>query len=127
MASPYGGNAQNFAGRCYAGPALRDAVVNHRGHAGLYRRFVDDIAVGLGADEAAYALIDRQDLEHTDPSSVAGAAATLAALWFIDRFPGLEPERTESRIVGEVGRSKIVSRLAAVAQLPHQPLSDHGA
>src|SRR5262245_19675220 len=127
MASPDGGNAQNFAGRRYSGPAFCHTVVDHGGHAGAHRGLVDSVAVGLGVNEAEYAFVNLQDLEDADTSPVPGTAASLAAFGFVDCFADGETERTKARIGCDVGRSKVVFDLAAVAQLPHQSLCNHGA
>src|SRR6516162_4236492 len=116
MALSDGGNAQNFVGGGYSGPAFRHAVIDHRGHPGLHRGPVDGIAVGLGVDEAAHAFVDLQDLEHADPSPVPGTTASLAALGFVDRLADLESERFEAGIIGEVGRCEIACLLAAITK-----------
>src|SRR5258707_4432792 len=102
MASPDRRNAQNFVGRCYPGSAFSHAVIKHRGHPGLHCGLVDGIAVGLAMDKVAYALVDFQNLKDANPSPVPGAAASLAAFGFVDRFTDPEPERIEARIRGEV-------------------------
>src|SRR5262245_22296393 len=107
MASPDRGYAQNFVGGGYSGPTFRDAVVNHGGHPSLHRGLVDGIAVSVGVNKAADALLDLQDLEYPDPSPVPGAAAPLAALRFVDRFAELEPQGAEPRIIGKVGEPEV--------------------
>src|SRR5215471_19983626 len=117
MASPDRCHAQHFVGGCYSGPTFSDAVIDHCGHPGEHSGLVDGIAIGLSIDKVAYALVDLENLEDANPSPIAGSAASLATFGFVDRFAGLEPERTEARIVREISWGQVTFRLAAIAKL----------
>ena len=103
MALPHRRDAKNFGGRCDAGAAFGDGVVDHRRHAGAARGEVDRAAIRLRPDEFVGLALQFEHFENAVAAAIADAAAALAAGRFIDAIVRLEAERAEARIGGDIG------------------------
>jgi hypothetical protein len=127
LTSPHGRNAEYFRRRGQAGATFRNAVIEHRRHSGAHRRLVDFQSIGLFPDQFAYLVGEYKDLEHAQPTAIAGAAAAFTPGRRLKRLAALEAERAEPRVFGEIGLGDCFWHFAAVAQLPNESLRDHGS
>eukprot|EP01037_Dinobryon_pediforme_P033394 gene33394-38812_t len=85
---------------------------------------LDHLRVRAFADRAPDGGTDFENLEHTDPTAIARAAALLAANRLANAHSRREPEPLETRIT--IDRRAIEDMLgpAGLAQATHEPLAD---
>ena len=63
---------------------------------------IDLQPVGFFSDQFAQRTIEFEHLEHAEPATVAGAAATFASTRKVNALADLKAERAEPRILGEL-------------------------
>src|SRR5664279_191750 len=85
---------------------------------------MDDFRIGMLRYQIAHLAGHLDDFKNAVAAAIAGAAAPIAAMRFIDRVTGLKAERGKPRIVGDIFRVKIFAGLAAVAKDTDEPLRD---
>src|SRR5215470_11171738 len=117
------GYAKHFVDRRQSGPALRDAVLDHRAHPLAARDVLEVGGFGLWPDRLSHRRRNHHHLEQPLASAKSAEAAPLTAASAVNGFACLESEGRETLVAGKIGSGKSIGNLAVLAQHPHQTLT----